>query len=417
MIIGQEEMEMEDQRNTFIITDYGVSTNSEKNQTKAIQSCIDACRKAGGGEVIIPEGDYLIGSLRLYSNITLRLKSGAILRESQNLADYCDFQVPSTINYLHDEYYKKIWHLPEYYFYAMITAFKEENVKIIGEPGSLIDGQDTFDENGEEGFRGPMGIVLSQITGVHLAGYCFKNSANWSHTIDGCQNVQINNVIIEAGHDGFNLHHSTNIYVRDCHLACGDDCFAGYDIEQLMVEDCFLNTACNAMRIGGDTIIFKNCRYQGPGRYPHLSENTYYTHAIFKYYAIEADTIQKDAQNIRLIDCKIADADKFLVYEYGEKKLMQNNRPLRQLLIENCSISGIRKTSNFFGNGEQVRLQFKNLKIDYTGEACFLRVDESVQLELQQVEFLNPTKIEIGKNQVIELQGLITQRFFKGIDQ
>ena len=47
----------------FVITDYGVKTDSAIVQTQAIQAVIDRAAQAGGGVVVIPEGTYLTGAL------------------------------------------------------------------------------------------------------------------------------------------------------------------------------------------------------------------------------------------------------------------------------------------------------------------------------------------------------------------
>lgn len=41
-----------------------------------------------GGKVIIPQGEFVTGTLFLKSNVTLRLERGAHLLGSTNLADY-----------------------------------------------------------------------------------------------------------------------------------------------------------------------------------------------------------------------------------------------------------------------------------------------------------------------------------------
>ncbi|HIY57042.1 MAG TPA: right-handed parallel beta-helix repeat-containing protein [Candidatus Tetragenococcus pullicola] len=393
---------------TFLITDFKATPDTQKVQTKKVQACIDACHLAGGGEVVIPAGTFIIGSIRLYSNMTLRLKSGAVLKGSKNLEDYKDFHIPTTIKYLYDPEYIKDWNLPPYYFYAMICAFQEENIAIIGEAGSIIDGQDVFDPNGEEKFRGPMGMILSQVNNVSLEGYTFENSSNWSHTLDGCEKIRIENVTIKAGHDGFNLHHSTNIRISNCRLETGDDCFAGYDVHNLEVSHCYLNTACNGMRISGTDLSFKHCIFNGPGHYPHLSEDTYYTHAIFKYYSVLADTILEDSEKIRFDNCVIHSADKLFSYSFGDKELHQVNQPLRELTMENMKISGIRKTSLFKGNGEKVTLTLKNVQLSFDEEEpIFLEIDDSVTLILENVFFETATKIR-SLNQEMTLLGETT---------
>lgn len=393
---------------SFLITDFKAMPDSQKVQTKEIQACIDACHLAGGGEIIIPAGTFIIGSIRLYSNMTLRLKSNAILKGSKNLEDYRDFHIPTTIKYLYDPEYIREWNLPPYYFYAMICAFQEENIAIIGEIGSVIDGQDVFDPNGEEKFRGPMGVILSQVKNVDLSGYTFKNSSNWSHTIDGCEKIRIKDVSIKAGHDGFNLHHSTYIHISNCSLETGDDCFAGYDVHGLEVTHCYLNTACNGMRLGGTNLSFSHCNFNGPGRYPHLSEDSYHTHAIFKYYSVLPDTILEDSEKIRFDSCVIYSADKLFSYSFGDKELHQVNRPLRELTMENMKISGIRKTSIFKGNGEKVTLTLKNVQLSFDEEEpIFLEIDDSVTLVLDHVFFKTPTKIR-NLNQELTFSGETT---------
>ena len=47
--------------------------------TAAFQKALDECSAAGGGEVVVPAGNYLIGSIALKSNATLRLEKDANL--------------------------------------------------------------------------------------------------------------------------------------------------------------------------------------------------------------------------------------------------------------------------------------------------------------------------------------------------
>lgn len=66
---------------TFDITRYGAKPTAkpEKNQ-KAINRAIEACSKAGGGYVIVPEGTYETGAIRLLSGVNLRIDSAATLQ-------------------------------------------------------------------------------------------------------------------------------------------------------------------------------------------------------------------------------------------------------------------------------------------------------------------------------------------------
>lgn len=382
----------------FNVKDYGVKSNCLTIQTKEIQRVIDECNQQGGGEVQIPTGKYYIGSLRLYSNITLHLLENAHLYGSESYQDYTDFNISTTLRYVYDDHYIKLWNLPKYYIYGMICAFEEKNISIIGEKGSLIDGRDCCDENGEEKFRGPMGIVMSQCQNILLKGYIFQNCGNWSHQLDSCQNINIENVSIIAGHDGFDLHHCQDISITQCHLETGDDCIAGYNIERLKVDHCYINTACNALRVGGYDLLFDNCIFDGPGRYPHRSEDTYYTHSIFKYYAIRPDIIKQDGGKIIIQNSEFKDMTMMLSYQYGKEELMQNNKPLRELLFDNCIINGLTKASFFKGNGENCCLKLKDITFIFEKPIdSFLEIDKDIELVLENVNFNYQTSIIVPR--------------------
>lgn len=64
--------------NTFDITNYGASTSSEDN-AKAIQKALDAVPSTGG-MVVIPEGTWLSGPIKMSSKTILHLAKGATLK-------------------------------------------------------------------------------------------------------------------------------------------------------------------------------------------------------------------------------------------------------------------------------------------------------------------------------------------------
>src|SRR5262245_6483704 len=67
---------------SFNVRTLGAVGNGQTNDTAAFQKALDQCAAAGGGEVIVPAGDYLIGSIELKSYTTLRLARDATLRGS-----------------------------------------------------------------------------------------------------------------------------------------------------------------------------------------------------------------------------------------------------------------------------------------------------------------------------------------------
>ena len=80
---------------THDITQFGAVADGRTLNTAAIQRAIDECAAAGGGEVRVPPGVFVTGSLLLKSNLTLRLMPGAVLQGSQDPADYPDHDISS----------------------------------------------------------------------------------------------------------------------------------------------------------------------------------------------------------------------------------------------------------------------------------------------------------------------------------
>jgi polygalacturonase len=70
------------------IRDFGATGDGKTKETTAIQQCIDRCYVLGGGEIIVPEGNYLTGAIQLHSNTLLRLGKNAIISGSPDLGDY-----------------------------------------------------------------------------------------------------------------------------------------------------------------------------------------------------------------------------------------------------------------------------------------------------------------------------------------
>lgn len=254
----------------YRVTDYEVKANCNALQTEAFQKVFDLCKEQGG-TVVIPKGKYHVAALRMWSNTTLYLESGAELYGSDECGDYEVFPIPESVEMRSDmemisQYYGTPW---ETYRRAIITAYGEKNISIIGEPNSIIDGQNCYDPNGEEGYRGPHIIFLSCCENVLFEGYTARHSGNFLHEANNCQNITMRRVTCLGGSDGIHLHCSRNTLIEDCLFKTGDDCIAGINVKDLLVRRCILNTSCNLFRIGGMGIRVEDCYAYGDGYYPH----------------------------------------------------------------------------------------------------------------------------------------------------
>ena len=226
-------------KKTVNIKDFGACEN-EALQTRAIQDAIDTVFLAGGGEVQIPSGVFLTGGIRLRSNVTLHLFENAVLKGSRNPDDYFVCYTEDKIEPLsperitnapyihlsgilgetkydeHDERYN-FRRLPgSRWNNALIRAIDAENVAIIGEAGSYIDGNNCFDEQGEELYRGPHAITFFNCKNITLKGYGLRDSANWAHNMLFCENISMSHVKVEAGHDGFDAFVTNNLTITNC---------------------------------------------------------------------------------------------------------------------------------------------------------------------------------------------------------
>ena len=142
----------------FSVKDYGAVAGSGTLQTQYIQAAIDACYLYGGGEVAVPSGVYLVGSLRLRSHVTLHLLENAVLMGSRDPEDYTHFTEDTIepVQPVDEPMFPR--GILSRWFNSIVRAHYAKDIKIIGESGSCINGQNCYDAEGEEGFRGPHAI-------------------------------------------------------------------------------------------------------------------------------------------------------------------------------------------------------------------------------------------------------------------
>src|ERR1043166_1422507 len=73
---------------TFKLTDYGGVGDGKTMNTEAFSKAIDACKKAGGGSVVVPPGTYVTGPIKLVSQMALVVEKGAVIQASEKLTDF-----------------------------------------------------------------------------------------------------------------------------------------------------------------------------------------------------------------------------------------------------------------------------------------------------------------------------------------
>ena len=239
------------QAKDYNIVDYGAKNDTTVLSTQALQRAIDDCSQAGGGRVVVPTGNYKIGSIELRSHVHLHIELGATLYGSTRLEDYR----PMKSDYVSLRTQT-----------TTIQLIYADGVKDV-----CIDGYGTIDGRGrafkklswnDEGITRPHLLRFIQSTDVTLRDITLRNSGCWMQhylacdrlridgirvfnrnnynndalDLDGCHDVIVTNVMADSDDDGITLKSTSP---RLC--------------ENIRIADCVVSSHCNAVKLGTET--------------------------------------------------------------------------------------------------------------------------------------------------------------------
>ena len=339
--------------------------------TARIQRAIDDCFRAGGGIVRIAAGEHHVKAVRLRSNVTLHLESGARIVASRDPADYDGLIVRDEVEPFDESLLDAKDRLSitstNRWNNAIIRIYRAHDVAIIGEPGSEIDGRNCYDATGEENYRGPHGIGVHFSSNILCRGFTIRNTGNWSHRFCLSQDIRVEDVSIRGGHDGLDFHACDRVLVEDCDIRTGDDCIAGFDNENLVVRHCRLNSSCSDFRIGGHGILAEDVEAWGPGesvfrgslsqedkvagRIPPPNVGRYNTLSFFTFYG--HPRVRRQPGDIVFRNCRIKCVDKLMHYNFSGNERWQVGDPLADVTFENVTAEGLKKPSIAYGTAEK----------------------------------------------------------------
>lgn len=232
--------------NRYTITDFGAVKNNKAKNAQAINAAIEEATKAGGGVVVIPEGEWITGKLHFKSNVNLHLNKGAVLLFDDNPNDYLPAVSTS-------------WEGMECYNYSpLIYAYNCENIAITGE-GTIKAKMDLWKTwsgrprphmeslkrlynmsyqntpvserlmvNDSAHLR-PHFIQFNRCKNIRIEGISIVNSPFWTIHMYLSKDILLRNLNVYAhGHnnDGFDPEMSQNILVENCVFDQGDDAIA-----------------------------------------------------------------------------------------------------------------------------------------------------------------------------------------------
>ncbi len=248
------------QSKRFLITDYGAVGDGQTLNTQAIQSAIDRCAAGGGGELVVPKGVFITGSIFLKQGVDLRVEKDGVLKGSQDMNDYTWIDT-------------RIAGLEMKWPAALVNADGLTNLHLSGE--GTLDGsglrwwQDYWAaRKAEQGdidphFKVPRPRLVHIIRSrqVVVNDLLLKDAAFWHLQLTYCDGVEIHKLKVRAPHepvhaassDGIDIDSTRNVLIEGCDIVCDDDAIcmkSGRDAdglrvnrptENVVVRDCHLS--------------------------------------------------------------------------------------------------------------------------------------------------------------------------------
>jgi polygalacturonase len=255
------------------VRDFGATGDGKTKDTAAIQQTLDRCSVLGGGEVLVPAGNYLTGSLALRTRVLLRLAPDAILTGSPDLADYPLTQVR----------WEGMWIQGHA---ALVYALDAEETGIVG-PGKLV-GDNAIGGRPLPAIRRPAIVETINCKNVRFEDFSTSYYHMWSIHPTLSSNVVFKNLTIRStgtNGDGIDVDSCQHVVIDTCDIQSGDDCIA---IKSGRGEEAAAQIGVNPA-VTTDDVLVTNCTLSGVG---------------FACVAIGSET-SGGIRNVRIEHCKM----------------------------------------------------------------------------------------------------------------
>ncbi|HJQ31659.1 MAG TPA: glycoside hydrolase family 28 protein [Pyrinomonadaceae bacterium] len=234
----------------YSVRAYGARGDGKTVDSGAVNRAIEAAAAAGGGTVHFPAGTYLCFSIRLKSNVALRLEQGAVILAADPERDKGTYDTPEPNEW---DMYQDFGH--SHWQNSLIWGINVENVSITG-PG-LIDGRGLTRRSprprrplqagdtpttlgGGQAARpvSPLGedappetmnglgnkaISLKLSRNVLLRDFSVLNGGHFALLATGVDNLTIDNLKVDTNRDGFDIDSCRNVRVSNCSVNSPND--------------------------------------------------------------------------------------------------------------------------------------------------------------------------------------------------
>ncbi len=263
----------------FSVLDFGATADGKTLTTASIQKAIDACAASGGGMVVVPKGEFLVGTINLKSNVDFHMETGATLIATTDLTQYQKHnEQPAGVFYTEKAHNLSITGFGTIFGQGM-KMMHADSAKVIGNK-QLTRQKDGFRKLKSGIGDGPLYpkdryhqmIIFSECTRLSLKDFTVIDAPYWTFLIVHCDDVlvdglRIDNNLLIPNSDGLDVISTSNVTIANCNFSCGDDAIvlAGYahhfgdpgfkDIlkpsKNINVNNCILRSRSSGIRIGG----------------------------------------------------------------------------------------------------------------------------------------------------------------------
>jgi len=213
----------------FDVRQFGATGDGKTLDTQAVNRAIEAAAAAGGGVVLFTAGTYLCFSIRLKSQVHLRLGPGSVIlaadsplpgaQTGYNGGVY-DAAEPKTEWDAYQDYGHNHWHN---------SLFWGEDLHDIGISGSGVIYGKGLSFGAERAPRGNYPVYVAEQAGVGNKAIALKNCRNvllrdfailkgghFALLLTGVDNLTIDNLLIDTDRDGMDIDCCQNVRVSNC---------------------------------------------------------------------------------------------------------------------------------------------------------------------------------------------------------
>jgi len=198
------------------VRDFGAKGDGSAKDTVAIQQALDRCSVLGGGEVLVPAGNYLTGAIALRSNTLLRLDEKASLTGTNDFNDYPVTQVRWEGKWIPGRV-------------GLVYAIGANNIGVVG-PGRIVGNPELGGRpTAQSPLRHPALIETIGCRNVRFEDFSTSYRLMWSVHPTNCEDVAIRGLTIRSSGgngDGIDLDSCRRVRIENCDIASGDDCIA-----------------------------------------------------------------------------------------------------------------------------------------------------------------------------------------------